>query len=74
MSAAVGDRIIVDSNKVGQKAREGVILEVVDTEASSHYVVKWDDVGESSLWPSGSVRTIHATNKSKRHGSSQAHA
>jgi hypothetical protein len=73
MSAAVGDRIIVDSNKVGQKAREGDILEVVNTETGSHYVVKWDDGAESSIWPSGSVRTIQSPKKSKDRESGQPH-
>jgi hypothetical protein len=63
MGAAVGDRIVVDSNKVGQKPREGVILEVIETPASSHYRVQWDDGVETTLWPSGSVRTIHQEKK-----------
>jgi hypothetical protein len=66
MGAAVGDRIIVDSNKVGQKPREGVILEVIDTAASSHYRVEWDDGVETTLWPSGSVRTVHQEKKPAR--------
>jgi hypothetical protein len=58
MTATVGDRIIVESNKVGQKPREGVILEVITTPASSHYRVQWDDGVETTLWPGASVRTV----------------
>ena len=65
MTAVVGDRIIVESNKVGQKAREGTILEVITTPTSSHYRVQWDDGVETTLWPGPSARTIHQAKKRK---------
>ena len=67
MTAVVGDRIIVESNKVGQKPREGVILEVITTPASSHYRVQWDDGAETTLWPAASVRTIHKDKPAAKH-------
>jgi hypothetical protein len=67
MTATVGDRIIVESNKVGQKAREGVILEVITTPASSHYRVQWDDGVETTLWPGASVRTVHQEKRARKH-------
>jgi hypothetical protein len=67
MTATVGDRIIVESNKVGQKAREGVILEVITTPASSHYRVQWDDGVETTLWPGASVRTVHQEKQTRKH-------
>jgi hypothetical protein len=67
MTAAVGDRIIVESNKVGQKPREGTILEVITTSASSHYRVQWDDGVETTLWPRAGVRTIHEEKKARKH-------
>jgi hypothetical protein len=67
MTAAVGDRIIVESNKVGQKPREGVILEVITTPASSHYRVQWDDGVETTLWPGASVRTVHQEKRVRKH-------
>jgi hypothetical protein len=67
MTAVVGDRIVVESNKVGQRPREGVILEVISTPTSSHYRVQWDDGAETSLWPGASVRTIHQSKKPKKH-------
>jgi hypothetical protein len=63
MAATAGDRIVVESNKVGQKAREGVILEVITTSASSHYRVQWDDGGETTIWPSPAIRTVHMQKK-----------
>ena len=63
MAAAVGDRIVVESSKVGQKAREGVILEVISTPASSHYRVQWDEGGETTIWPSPALRTVPTPKK-----------
>jgi hypothetical protein len=65
MPAEAGDRIVVESNKVGQKPREGVILEVITTSASSHYRVQWDDGGETTIWPSPAIRTVHMPKKKK---------
>jgi hypothetical protein len=60
MTAKVGDRIIVESEKVGQKPREGEILEVIDSPLGTRYRVRWDDEHESTFRPSaGSARTIH---------------
>ena len=59
MVARVGDRIIVESEKVGQAAREGVILEVIEASYGIRYRVRWDDGHESTIRPSaGSARTI----------------
>ena len=66
MAATAGDRIVIESNKVGQKPREGVILEVITTPASSHYRVQWDDGGETTIWPSPALRTVHMPKKRAR--------
>ncbi len=59
MTARVGDRIIVESEKVGQAAREGVILEVIEASYGIRYRVRWDDGHESTIRPSaGSARII----------------
>ncbi len=59
MTARVGDRIVIESEKVGQAAREGVILEVVEASYGIRYRVRWDDGHESTIRPSaGSARTI----------------
>ena len=62
MAAAVGDRIIVESEKVGQAPREGVILEIIDASYGVRYRGRWDDEHESTIRPSaGSARTVHPT-------------
>ena len=62
MTARVGDRIVVESEKVGQAAREGVILEVIEASYGTRYRVRWDDGHETTIRPSaGSARTIAGT-------------
>jgi hypothetical protein len=58
--AKVGDRIIVESEKVGQAAREGEILEIIPSvSAGGHFLVRWDDGHESDFRPSaGSARIV----------------
>ena len=57
MVGKVGDRIIVESEKVGQAARAGEILEVVETPFGVDYRVRWEDGHESSFRPhAGSAR------------------
>ncbi len=59
MAARVGDRIVVESEKVGQAAREGEILEVIEASYGIRYRVRWDDEHESTIRPSaGSARII----------------
>ena len=60
MQAKVGDRIIVESERVGQAAREGEILEVIEASYGTRYRVRWDDGHETTIRPAvGSARTIH---------------
>ncbi len=62
MTARVGDRIVVESEKVGQAAREGEILEVIEASYGVRYRVRWDDGHESTIRPSaGSARIVHRT-------------
>jgi hypothetical protein len=59
MVAKAGDRIVVESEKVGQAAREGDILEVIEAPYGTRYRVRWDDGHESTFRPSaGSARTV----------------
>lgn len=59
MVAKVGDRIIVESEKVGQPTREGEILEVIERPYGIRYRVLWDDGHESTFAPAaGSTRTV----------------
>lgn len=56
-----GDRIVLESEKVGKPAREGEILAVVESPSGISYEVRWDDGHESSFRPAaGSVKIVHA--------------
>ena len=59
MSAKVGDRIVIESEKVGLPTREGVILEVIEASYGTRFRVRWDDGTETTIRPSaGSARTF----------------
>lgn len=51
MDARPGDRLVVDSAKVGQMPRHGEVVEVLGTVARPHYRVRWDDGHETSFFP-----------------------
>jgi hypothetical protein len=59
----VGDRIIVESERVAQPGREGVIEEVLKEEPP-RYQVRWEDGRTSIFSPSAGAATIEQ--KSKR--------
>ncbi len=59
MDAKAGDRILIESERVGQPERGGVILEVLPSASGRHYLVRWDDGRESDIRPSaGSARIV----------------
>jgi hypothetical protein len=59
MTGKVGDRIVVESERVGQAAREGEILEVIAHETGNEFRVRWADGRESSFRPAaGSARIV----------------
>jgi hypothetical protein len=58
MVGKVGDRIVVTSDRVGQPAREGQILEVIAHESGTEYRVRWDDGHESGIRPHGGTARI----------------
>jgi hypothetical protein len=67
MAAKVGDRIIVESERVGQPDRRGEILEIIPHEYGTEYRVQWEDGHESSIRPAaGSVRTEPASKRPVR--------
>ena len=66
MTARIGDRIIVESEKVGQAAREGEILKVIESPLGTRYQVRWDDGRETTFRPAGgSARTVHPPTRRK---------
>ncbi|MFB3738266.1 MAG: DUF1918 domain-containing protein [Candidatus Velamenicoccus archaeovorus] len=63
MTAKVGDRIVVESETVGQPTREGEILEVIEGEVGVRYRVRWEDGHETVFTPSGGSARIVPTGK-----------
>lgn len=64
MAAKQRDRIVIDSDKAGQPAREGEILEVIEAEYGTRYRVAWDDGHESTIRPAaGLAHVIHPATK-----------
>jgi hypothetical protein len=53
----VGDRIVVESERVAQPGRAGVIEEVLQEEPP-RYLVRWEDGRTSSFAPSAGVAKI----------------
>ncbi len=58
--AAIGDRVIVESEHVGESAREGTVVEVLGQADGLHYRVRWEDGHESVFFPTaGSLTIVH---------------
>ena len=61
MVAKVGDRIIVESEKVDVPPRAGEILEVIAHELHTEFRVRWEDGHTSEIRPTaGSYRIVEA--------------
>ena len=58
MTSKAHDRIVVESQKVGQPAREGNVLEIIQASYGTRYRVAWDDGHESTFRPSGGTARI----------------
>jgi hypothetical protein len=58
MQVKTGDRVIVESEKVGRSPREGKIIEVLGSGEGIHFRVRWEDGHESILFPSAGSITI----------------
>lgn len=52
MDARVGDRIVVESNKVGGGRKSGSVVEVIEGAGGRRYRIRWDDGHESVMYPS----------------------
>ena len=52
MEAQKGDRITVESNKVGGGTRAGEVVEVIPGRGGVHYRVRWHDGRETTFFPS----------------------
>lgn len=64
MDARVGDRIVVETERVGQHDRVGEILEVTESPYGRNYRVRWEDGHVSEIRPkAGSARIEPAAPK-----------
>ncbi|HXM54709.1 MAG TPA: DUF1918 domain-containing protein [Candidatus Dormibacteraeota bacterium] len=61
----VGDRLVIESERIGRPGREGVILEVLEGMGGVHYRVRWNDGHESTYFPGtgGDIRILEAAKK-----------
>jgi len=55
-----GDVISVSGHSVGERPREGEILEVLGRPGHVHYRVRWEDGHESIFYPSSDAHVRHA--------------
>lgn len=62
MKAKVGDRIVLEGNKVGHPAREGEIVEV----SGEHVRVRWGDGHETVLFPRSDARVVRPSGGRRR--------
>jgi hypothetical protein len=59
MQAKVGDRIAVESERVGKRDRTGEVLEVHESPLGDEFRVRWDDGRITEFRPkAGSARVI----------------
>lgn len=66
MTGKIGDRVVLESERVGQPIREGEILEVIQGTASVRYRVRWSDGHESVFTPSvGSAQIVPGRKRKK---------
>ena len=59
MKASVGDRITVHGHQVGDRDRDGEILEVRGDDGGPPYVVRWEDGHESLFFPGSDAYVKH---------------
>ena len=58
MTGRKGDRLILESEHVGERGREGEILEVLGEGDGLHYRVRWQDGHESLFYPLAGSSTV----------------
>ena len=69
MEAQKGDRISVESNKVGGASRAGEVVEVVvGAGGTAHYRVRWDDGHETTFFPSSDAHVSSKQRPARRAG------
>jgi hypothetical protein len=67
MQGAKGDRIIIESERVGTRDRVGEILEVHESTLGPDYRVRWDDGRVTEIRPKAGSARIERVRKPRRH-------
>jgi hypothetical protein len=63
MDAHIGDRILVESRKVGSGRKMGEVVEVIQGGGGPHYRIRWDDGHESIVYPSTDAFVVSGANQ-----------
>jgi Domain of unknown function (DUF1918) len=63
MDAHIGDRILVESRKVGGGRKSGEVVEVIQGSGGQHYRVRWDDSHESIVYPSSDASVVSGSER-----------
>jgi Domain of unknown function (DUF1918) len=58
MEVKPGDHIVVEAETVGQRERQGEVLEVIEGEVTVKYRVRWDDDHVSLFIPAAGAMRI----------------
>lgn len=58
MQAAVGDRIVIKSHRIGQPDRDCEVIEVHGQGGGPPYLVRWGDSGHETLFFPGSDASV----------------
>jgi len=58
MDAKNGDRIVVESAKVGSAQRAGQIVEVLQGSGGAHYRVQWEDGRQTEFFPGPNAKVV----------------
>lgn len=58
MRAAVGDRIVIGSHRVGEPERDCEVIEVRGRDGAAPYVVRWSDDGHQGWFYPGSDASV----------------
>ena len=67
MQASVGDRLVIRGHRVGERVRDGEILEILGQSGGPPYVVRWSDDGHvSRMYPGSDAYVEHFEHPRKR--------
>jgi Domain of unknown function (DUF1918) len=58
VDARVGDRIIIESRKVGTGRKSGEVVDVIEGSGGRHYRIRWDDGHESIAYLSSDAFVV----------------